>query len=429
MKYNFRNTLFLFSVLNSFGIAYSVPQKLYDMANMPIVDAHTHHRGDLVTHLQCDSQRGVVLSLIYNDSKRLKGKSDIDAVVQQAGGRVLAVQRDNSASPSEISQWQSEGFVGLKSWYQFNTRLSTVSGIDATCEKMAELNFPFIGMHVGDPPEGQWDQPSKFLVYQQDAMSVIRKHPNTTFIMAHSFYMTNVDSTIDTLMQWFDQCPNLNIDVANTQWWSLPNPSHDKLRNFLIDYKDRILFGTDYYYTRPCGMFTTVNDLFSTDGLSCIAINDKTGGQPCLNLPLDVLNHLFYWNASRLIPGVKGALINLGYEINDEPPVIDTTVSISPIRGLAAQPQQVLQGYLAPGTHRYVLKLTPSISMQDKKAFLAIYGIDGRIVKKLFSGKLQPRTFIWNGIDDHGGKVSSGVYHSQLTVGDKRFTDNIMFVR
>ena len=60
-------------------------------------------------------------------------------------------------------------------------------------------------------------------------------------------------------------------------------------------------------------------------------------------------------------------------------------------------------------------KITVSI---DREMFMSliIYDVAGRYIRTLFSGIINSgeSSVIWNGRDDHGKKVSSGIYFYEL---------------
>jgi len=55
------------------------------------------------------------------------------------------------------------------------------------------------------------------------------------------------------------------------------------------------------------------------------------------------------------------------------------------------------------------------------EATLGIYDVDGRLVRTLAGGWLEAgeRTVTWDGDDDRGGRVASGLYFCRLRVGER----------
>ena len=62
---------------------------------------------------------------------------------------------------------------------------------------------------------------------------------------------------------------------------------------------------------------------------------------------------------------------------------------------------------------------------------LRIYDVSGRLVRTLRSGSLKRgyHDVSWNGADQYGRPVTSGIYFSLLQVGPKKLTRKIVVVR
>ena len=62
---------------------------------------------------------------------------------------------------------------------------------------------------------------------------------------------------------------------------------------------------------------------------------------------------------------------------------------------------------------------------------LSVYNMAGQCVRKLLSGNLSsgPHTALWNGCDESGKTVSSGVYFSVLKSGGKTATGKMALVK
>jgi flagellar hook assembly protein FlgD len=65
------------------------------------------------------------------------------------------------------------------------------------------------------------------------------------------------------------------------------------------------------------------------------------------------------------------------------------------------------------------------------KASLVIYDITGRKVRELVSGQVSAgvRTVRWDGRDDSGIPVSSGVYFARLTMGKNAAVGKMLLVK
>ena len=133
---------------------------------------------------------------------------------------------------------------------------------------------------------------------------VIKRHPKTTFICAH---MGDIPEDLKTLGQQLDESPNMYVEIA-ARVAELGRQPYTA-RKFFIEHQDRILFGTDgpwpeqrlKYYWR---FFETFDENFPysekdppPQGLW------RING---IGLPDEVLEKLYYKNALRILPGLRG---------------------------------------------------------------------------------------------------------------------------
>ena len=74
--------------------------------------------------------------------------------------------------------------------------------------------------------------------------NILRKHPNLNFIGAH---LGSLEWSIDELAQRLDLFPNFNVDfsarIGHLEYQS--SIDREKVRQFMIRYQDRLLYGTD----------------------------------------------------------------------------------------------------------------------------------------------------------------------------------------
>jgi uncharacterized protein len=134
--------------------------------------------------------------------------------------------------------------------------------IDPIWAKCAELGIPVM-IHVTDPkafhygPIDRYNErydelyqhpnwsfygdefPSKDEILEQ-RNRVIAKHPNTIFIGAH---VGNLPEELGRVSMWLEKYPNFYVDI-NARISELGRQPYTA-RRFMIQYQDRILFGTD----------------------------------------------------------------------------------------------------------------------------------------------------------------------------------------
>ena len=77
------------------------------------------------------------------------------------------------------------------------------------------------------------------------------------------------------------------------------------------------------------------------------------------------------------------------------------------------------------------IKFVGNDAIKNKPANLKIYSINGQLINKLFSGKINKETysFKWNGKDSNGNYVSNGIYFAVLQLGKKTLTDKIILIK
>ncbi len=134
--------------------------------------------------------------------------------------------------------------------------------IDPIWAKCGELGIPVM-IHVSDPkafhagPVDRFNERydelahhSEWSVYGDEFPAkdelleqrnrVIARHPNTIFIGAH---VANLPEDLGRVSMWLEKYPNLYIDI-NARISELGRQPYTA-RKFIIQYQDRILFGTD----------------------------------------------------------------------------------------------------------------------------------------------------------------------------------------
>jgi hypothetical protein len=403
-------------------------QKLYEIYQIPIVDMHTHLTGeeDFKYCVKTMDEWGgtVSVSVNSNDSK------DLAFINDSLNGRILSCKRTarrvdegeqpNYFSPGQIETFRKEGFSGIKTHLRYHTLASTLDS--AQIEKMGEVGLPYIAMHVADPPEDIWNVPDKFMVHQQDAERLVRRHPGTTFIMAHGFYLTNRDSDIDTLRKFFDRNPNLYVDICCSKWWDESQPHYKKLRALLIDYKDRFLFGTDFNNRRTSAGFKFLRERLETD--KPLTFGNNGGAGPGLALPPDVLNRIYYWNAAKIIPGVKEALEKQGYEISYLPPkssAIIPDLSYNPM-----QIQVIAHDESVPISDRFPITIDLSDYDRIVDGYLEIRSFEKELIQTIYQGEFDgKRTIDWDVNDVNGLQVSPGLYRAWLILEGNKCAETV----
>jgi predicted TIM-barrel fold metal-dependent hydrolase len=198
-------------------------------------------------------------------------------------------------------------------------------------ETAAELGLPVL-IHTADPPEF-WlppdeSNPRHFALSQRPEWAyfgkggfsweeltaqryrMIEAHPRTAFIVAH---LGEHCHELHVAASWLDRLPNLSYDIA-ARVWRLGKEDPRRVREFMVAYADRLLFGTDISArdTRPTPDPT--REVRSAWDLCFryLETEDRDFAGPTdwcpwtisgVGLPEDALRRIYYDNAVRLLQG------------------------------------------------------------------------------------------------------------------------------
>lgn len=223
-------------------------------------------------------------------------------------------------SPDELSDWMQKGIVGYKLWFGV-TDLIDDPMFEPTFAKMEEIGMVGASIHVAQPYPTKWcDDPVRFWQAQNAWERVLDHHPRLKVVNAHMLDHFNSDEQLDYLTYVLETYPNLHVDLA-ARFQQFHRMDREKLRNFMIKYADRILYGTDIGGQPKAGQYERVAEqyyrsfqLLETDRMIQGGFFGETQTKG-LALPEDVLKKIYYLNAVRLYPRVKDVLIQLGYSI------------------------------------------------------------------------------------------------------------------
>ncbi|MGE0447840.1 MAG: amidohydrolase family protein, partial [Vicinamibacterales bacterium] len=194
--------------------------------------------------------------------------------------------------------------------------------LDPIWETAARLNVPVL-IHTADPqeffreigpdnerflelalfPNRRYPQ-DRFPSFEQistERDNLFKRHPKTTFIMAHLGWHAN---DLGKLAKMFDEMPNVYGEVGAVLYDLGRQPR--AARDFFVKYQDRVLFGKDSYqpdeFPYFFRTFETADEYF--DYYRDYHAFWKLYG---LALPDDVLRKLYYGNALKLMPGIPRA--------------------------------------------------------------------------------------------------------------------------
>ncbi|MCF7804354.1 MAG: amidohydrolase [Candidatus Marinimicrobia bacterium] len=139
---------------------------------------------------------------------------------------------------------------------------------------------------------------------------MLEKNPNLKFMGAH---LASLEWSVDRITQFLDRFPNATVDMAarmgQVQYQSIRD--YEKVRDFFINYQDRVLYATDL--TQAPGAATeefksqahhrwTIDwkYLATSDTLEVPELDNAFKG---LRLPADVVDKIYYQNAIKYFSG------------------------------------------------------------------------------------------------------------------------------
>jgi len=297
--------------------------RIYERGNIPRVDVHSHIGPEDLSltgeFIEAMDEGEITISVNLSGTREMLEQAD--SIRKKWDARILLCPSDfvmNDGlwwSEEDLAMFKELRCAGTKIWAKYQHGAFDPEFVKKV-RRQGELGLPAIGFHIADPPDGPFWKPNHWECIRE-AEKLIQRCPETTFIMAHGFWLMNEDRGLDVLAHYFDQYSNLNVDLSAVyQWWNPPKPNYDKLRDFIISYKDRILYGTDGHpgYTTPERLADSYRVLESDDEQLKGFFGEKTKLRG-LNLSTEVLNYIYYGNAARLVPEVRRSLLQLGYEL------------------------------------------------------------------------------------------------------------------
>jgi predicted TIM-barrel fold metal-dependent hydrolase len=134
--------------------------------------------------------------------------------------------------------------------------------------------------------------------------NLLKKHPDLKFIGCH---LGSLEWNVDSLAARLDRFPNMAVDmsarICHLQFQSARD--RDRVRNFIIRYQDRLLYGTDAVYSgsnNPDGFKKRMHDTWIDDWKYLTSGNemasDKFDGKfQGLKLPKEVVDKIYSRNA------------------------------------------------------------------------------------------------------------------------------------
>ncbi|MCK5702847.1 MAG: amidohydrolase family protein, partial [Cyclobacteriaceae bacterium] len=139
--------------------------------------------------------------------------------------------------------------------------------------------------------------------------NMLKKNMGLTFIGAH---LATLEWSVDRIAAFLDAFPNASVDLAERVCHLQDQSQKDrtKVRDFIIKYQDRILYGTDFQQLEeitPNELKVYMNKVwmndwkyFNTDEMMTVPqLNSEFQG---LKLPKIVVDKIYRLNAEKIFP-------------------------------------------------------------------------------------------------------------------------------
>lgn len=247
-------------------------------------------------------------------------------------------ERDfGSKTIAQLRKEFAEGAVAVKIWKNIGMELKTRDGryvmpddpaFQPIYQAIAAANKTMVA-HVAEPTSSwkpldpdnpdyeyykenpEWhmylhpDHPKKeVIIAARDHL--LAENPKLRVVGAH---LGSMETDVDEIAKRFDRYPNFAVDTAARMEYLMIQP-REKVRNFLIKYQDRVLYGTDLEFLTNETTVDAIKDWEETHArdwkfLATDQMLPYRGRQiQGLKLPEPVLRNIFHDNAIRWIPGV-----------------------------------------------------------------------------------------------------------------------------
>ena len=238
---------------------------------------------------------------------------------------------------AHLEKSRQNGAAGVKIWKNIGMTIRDKKGnwilpdhpaFDPVYSYLEQNNIPLMA-HIGEPrdcwmPLDSMDAPNnvnyfrehpQYHMYLHPEMpsyeeqisardNILKKHPNLRFIGAH---LASEEWNVEKLAQTLDHNPGMKVDLSarilNLQTQSVKD--YNKVRNFMINYADQLLYGSDAGVSRddtiPARyswvvkmwrnewMYYATDSVFESESLNC-----RIKG---LHLPKEVIDKIYYHNA------------------------------------------------------------------------------------------------------------------------------------
>jgi predicted TIM-barrel fold metal-dependent hydrolase len=327
-----------------------------DFAAVEKIDVHMHLYGDMpafAAQAQADGFRLLTINVNYRDFPAIVQQQRDGAALARAYPDRIAFAATFDAAGSADSGWLAaveqkldasfaEGAVAVKFWKDIGMQHRDADGRPVMIDDprfeplfawLEQRGVPVLG-HQGEP-RNAWlpleemtirgdreyfaEHPQYHMAGRQEWPSyeeqiaardrMLDKHPRLKFVGVH---LASLEWDVDRIAQFLRGHPNASVDLAArlSHLQLQASRDRDKVRNFFIEFQDRILYGSDY--ARGDGQADAefaaeahegwVADWRFLAGSGELRSGEFDGPFRGLALPREVIDKVYRENARRMFP-------------------------------------------------------------------------------------------------------------------------------
>ena len=324
-----------------------------DFASVLKIDSHIHIDSDdgiFEDQAAADNFVLITLGVDHSDSASVRKQyEDAFATVKKHPGRVFfgptfffdtagwGTEEWSRKIISQLDRDISAGAITVKVWKNIgmtvrdrNGRFIMIDdpGLDPVVNFIKSKGLPITG-HLGEPrncwlpldqmtvrsdsnyfaknPQYHMFIHPEFPSYEAQINArdnLLKKNPDLTFIGCH---LGSLEWNVDSLALRLDRYPNMAVDmsarICHLEYQS--SKDRERVRNFIIKYQDRLLYGTDVGYSgssNPDGFKKRMHNTWADDwkyfATDSEMTSDKFDGKFAgLKLPREVIDKIYNGNA------------------------------------------------------------------------------------------------------------------------------------
>lgn len=312
------------------GVLEQFDLRLLNICFMADYDDDWHQQRSLYTGMQQDFPKRFAWCTTFDLPHIDEEDFDTDAYVES---QIASLKQDFDSGAVACKAWKNIGMLVRKtdgSFLQIDDDLFTPifdfltendysllmhMAEPLACWQPLDERSPHYNYYSTHPQWHMYNQPEypshTELIAARDRM--VERHPNLRIVGAH---LGSLEYDVDEVAARFERYPNFAVDIS-ARLGDMALQDSAKVREFMLQYKDRILFGTDVVMQeRPSELpekqreqviqalreeYETHFAYFKTTDPMTIRGIETTG----LGLPEDVLNRFYRGNALSWYPGLK----------------------------------------------------------------------------------------------------------------------------